>query len=169
MSRVAKWEAFIAQLSRRLHAKVDPLAAPERVYALYATQLAQEGLKPATIQQHISSIRSWHADNGEPAPAQTGLLKRVIRGVNLNPLHAPQRETAPPRFPITTAVLMRMRGFIDLQTWGGALIWLAFLLGTLGLPKVTHSFPPHSQRCTVRVQGVIGRRWRLVRQTRRRG
>jgi hypothetical protein len=90
-------------------------------------------LKKATIEQHMSSIRSTLVDHAVPAPLQTGMLARVLRGVSHNPLGAPQRPAALPRLPITAQVLAGMRPFIAHQSWSGALLWLACLLGTAGL------------------------------------
>ena len=122
--RVKHWLAFVRDVSQRLLTSIDPLAAPEHVWVLYAAQLARKGLRKTTIEQHMSSIRSWHVDNGVAVPPQAGLLKRVVRGVQANPLHAPQKPLAPPRMPLTTQVLLRMREFIDLSSWSGALLWL---------------------------------------------
>ena len=130
-SRWARWSEFVTSLP--FEVPIDPSAAPEPIWALYATFLAQGGLKKATIEQHLSSIRSWLADHGVAAPAQSGQLQRVLRGVPHNPLNAPQKPPALPRLPITAHVLMQMRGYIDHRSWNGALLWLASLLGVLGL------------------------------------
>jgi hypothetical protein len=132
-SRVERWREFVHAVSVAGGSHIDPLAAPEQVWTLYVADLTRRGLKKPTISQHLSAIRSWHADNAARVPFQTGQARRALRGAERNPLHAPQQPPRPERLPITTAVLMQIRPHVDTNSWSGALLWLACLFGTLGL------------------------------------
>lgn len=132
-AQVRAWLQFIHELSAAKGEALDPLAAPEAAWTLFVAWLAKRGLKKATVEGYLTAVRSWLRDAGRPQPATTGLLQRVVKGVERNPLGAPQKPPRPPRFPITVSVLLRMRPFVDAKRLDGCLTWLAALLGVLGL------------------------------------
>jgi hypothetical protein len=115
------------------HRLGDPFAPTEETLTLYAAALARQNLKKPTIEQHLSAIRSTLVDHGIAAPTETGRLRRVLRGVPRNPLAVPLKPPKLPRLPITADVLAGMRPYIDHQSWSGALLWFACLLGSVGL------------------------------------
>lgn len=132
-AQVRAWLQFIHELSAAKGEALDPLAAPEAAWTLFVAWLAKRGLKKATVEGYLTAVRSWLRDAGRPQPTTTGLLQRVVKGVERNPLGAPQKPPRPPRFPITVSVLLRMRPFVDAKRLDGSLTWLAALLGVLGL------------------------------------
>jgi integrase len=129
ISKVNRWITFCKLINK------DPFEAPELAYLIFASQLAREGFVKNTIQSYFSAIRSWLTDNGIAISQSTNSLrlKRMLRGVDFNPLDAPQKPKRLPKLPITIPVLLSIRENIDINSWNGSLLWFTCLIGTLGL------------------------------------
>jgi site-specific recombinase XerD len=126
---IHRWLTFCASLP----VPVDPLRAPETVWALFATQLAREGLQKDTVAKYITAIRAFYADNATPVPDHTGYLQRVVKGIARNPIHAQRRPKKPERLPLTISVLARLRRVLTMTSYDHCLLWIVSLVGVYGL------------------------------------
>lgn len=133
LRRAEEWTRFCSRVAVERQEPVDALAASEQVWSLFVAHLARRGLARRTVSAYLSSIRTWHVMSGVAAPRGNGLLGLAVRGVERNPLRAPRRAPAPPRFPLTIAVLERLRFTFDMQRLSDSALWLACLLGVCGL------------------------------------
>lgn len=59
------WGQFTAWCAER---QVDPMPAAPEAVALYITDMADRGLKAATIARHLTTIRQAHRGAGHPTP-----------------------------------------------------------------------------------------------------
>ena len=109
--KVDRW----IQFCRSFHQ--SPIDAPELIWILFITQLAKEGKRKGTVEGYVSAVRSWLTDNGIINPPLTKRLHRMMKGIEQNPINAPQRPRQPPRFPLTVSVLLLIRPYIDLKSW----------------------------------------------------
>ena len=125
--KVDRWIEFCTSYHQ------SPLDAPELFWILFITQLAKEGKAKGTVEGYVAAIRSWLTDNGIINTPLTKSIHRIIKGIEKNPINAPQRPKQAPRFPLTVSILLMLRSFINFHTWQGSLLWFACLLGVLGL------------------------------------
>jgi integrase len=95
-----QWAAFVAWAETRGFATLP--AQPE-VVALYASDLASQGRKVATIEQAMVSISAAHGAAGHLSPRSDANLRKVLRGIRRT-LGVAQREAA----PVLAAHLRRM-------------------------------------------------------------
>jgi integrase len=86
-----QWAAFTAWCSSRGLASFP--AEPSTV-ALYASDLAQQGRKVATIEQAMAAVSGAHGAAGLPSPREDANLRRVLRGIRRE-LTVAQRQAAP--------------------------------------------------------------------------
>lgn len=110
------WQAFTAWCSAY---GVSPLPARPDVLGAYIGHLAitggstdehgnPTGRKASTIVQHVSAISAVHKDRGEPDPAKSPYVQRVMRGLKRTKgLRRTRRE------PMTLPRLFRVVGTID--------------------------------------------------------
>jgi site-specific recombinase XerD len=74
----ADWADFLAWCGQ---VSEDPLPALPVVVARYLAQLADGGLKTATIQRRVAAIRSIHKAAGHEPPTNSEGVKAVMRGI----------------------------------------------------------------------------------------
>ena len=97
-------------------------------------------------------------------PPQTGLLRRVVRGVDSprSPLRARQRQQRSLRLPITVSVLLQLRAHVERDTLDGALFWFACVLGVLGLLRSGEFVVDESLSASERARRMLRlRHWRV--------
>lgn len=87
----SQWEAFTAWC--RAH-RLEHLPAAPATVALYASHLAKEGRKVATIEQAMAAVSAAHGAAGHPSPREDANLRKVLRGIRRE-LGVAQREAAP--------------------------------------------------------------------------
>jgi len=61
---------------------LDALHASESVLALYATDMAERGLKLPTIRRRMAAIRTAHAKAGLASSADSSLVRDILRGIS---------------------------------------------------------------------------------------
>ena len=86
-----QWQAFVAWCEAR---RFDALPASPSTVALYASDLADQGRKVATIGQAMVAISSAHGAAGHPSPRADPNLRKVLRGIRRT-LGVAQKEAAP--------------------------------------------------------------------------
>lgn len=109
----------------------DPLPASELTLCMFATMLAQR-IRPQSVNNYLFGVRNLHIMNGLPNPL-TGkfLLQKTIRGIKIR--HGAKRAK---RFPVTSAVLMLLRPWLNLRRHDHLLLWVAMCTATAGLFRI---------------------------------
>jgi len=62
--------------------ELDALHASESVLALYATDMAERGLKLPTIRRRMAAIRTAHIKAGLASSADSSLVRDILRGIS---------------------------------------------------------------------------------------
>ena len=86
-----QWAAFVAWCGAR---QLGALPASPATVALYASDLASQGLKAATIGQAMVAVSAAHGAAGLPSPRSDANLRKVLRGIRRT-LGVAQKEAAP--------------------------------------------------------------------------
>jgi hypothetical protein len=86
-------------------------------------------IQAVSVGKYISAIRSLHIDRGLADPTDGALtLQRILRGIRRKGKHLP----AAPRLPITAAILISIRTFLNLRHRMDVVFWAAATTAFLG-------------------------------------
>ena len=78
------------------------LPVSQKNLGMYVTHLFKIGLKPNTVQSHVSAISYFHKINGLSDPSHSFFISKLLRGI--------QKEvpTSDSRMPISKTLLMQL-------------------------------------------------------------
>ena len=112
----------------------SPLPASEEVLCMFASYLADSGLKHRTIKSYLSAIRFLHISEGMPDPFQASLtrLHYVLRGIKKN--EAEHGSGSRERLPITPQILRKIKEVWDHSSTSTdvVMLWAACCLAFFG-------------------------------------
>lgn len=73
------WKLFVSWCDGH---RLPALPTTDTVIALYATALAERGLKITTIRRRLAAIRTTHANSGYGTRLQNTLIRDILRGIS---------------------------------------------------------------------------------------
>jgi site-specific recombinase XerD len=86
------WSTFSAWCDTR---GVPPLPAASSTVALYATDLADQGFHPSTINRRLAAIAAAHHEAGLESPTAQPQVKELLKGIRRQLGIAPRRQVTP--------------------------------------------------------------------------
>lgn len=147
----ADWADFLTWCGR---VSEDPLPALPVTVARYLAQLADNGLKTATIQRRTASIRSVHKAAGFEPPTNAEGVRAVMRGIRRR-LGKRQARAAPATAELLTQALDRLTDSLP-----GLRNRALLLVGFAAAPR-------RSELVALQVEGVTWRRRGILLHVRR--
>ena len=123
-----------------------PLPVTETVAIAYVTKLAEEGVKEATVKNHLAGLRQLQITEGLEAPNWGAMprLAQIRRGIAR---HRAEQGVRPfRRDPVTVEYLRAMHGVWSRQGDRGAMLWAAACICYFGCLRPGEALAPEGGR-----------------------